>query len=104
MGVKYYISTTPRTNGSHTVHKDGCPFLPGRGKQIFLGNYQSVKNAVAEGRKYFKNTGCCIFCMKEQSLEEGIRILAGSIHMSCLKSSEILNDSSPENVLFCCTN
>ena len=104
MGVKYFISATPRADGSHTIHKDCCPFLVEREKKIFLGNFQTVHNAIAEGRKYFRNTGCCIFCLKKQSLADEIRILAGSIPMSCLKSTDRLNDQSPESLLFCCIN
>lgn len=29
MTEKYFISTSPRISGSHTVHRQGCPFLPG---------------------------------------------------------------------------
>ncbi len=42
MVAKYYVAVRPSTNENHTVHKDGCPFLPDADKRIYLGDFNSV--------------------------------------------------------------
>ena len=65
MRMKFYISTRPQTNGSHTIHKDGCPLLPEPGERIFLGVFHLQRDATEEGRKYFSRIYSCPFCLKE---------------------------------------
>jgi hypothetical protein len=65
MTEKYFIGTTPRISGSHTVHKHGCPFLPESGRRIDLGVFQSSKEAIKEGRGFFKSADSCPFCLKD---------------------------------------
>ena len=65
MAAKYFICTRSQTDGSHTVHKDDCPFLPESGEQIFLGIFKSQQYALKEGNRYFSNPASCLFCEKE---------------------------------------
>jgi hypothetical protein len=67
MTKKYFISTSPRISGSHTVHRQGCPFLPELGRRISLGVFQSSREAVKEGRGYFRRADSCPFCSKEHN-------------------------------------
>jgi hypothetical protein len=67
MTGKYFISTSPRISGSHTVHRQGCPFLPEPGRRISLGVFQSSQEAVKEGRNYFGRADNCPFCSKEDN-------------------------------------
>jgi hypothetical protein len=67
MTEKYFISTNPRISGSHTVHRQRCPFLPEPGRRIPLGVFQSSREAVKEGRNYFGRTDNCPFCSKEDN-------------------------------------
>lgn len=104
MAEKYYISTKPRADGTYSIHKEGCPFIPGRGKHIFLGTYQSVKSAFDEGQKYFKAAGICRYCLKEHCPEMSFRKFPGTIRISGFGSSVIPNDSEPVSALMCCKN
>jgi len=67
MTGKYLISISPRISGCHTVHRQGCPFLPAPGRRILLGVFQSSREAVKEGRRYFRRADCCPFCSKEHN-------------------------------------
>jgi len=67
MTEKYFISTNPRICGSHTVHRQGCTFLPEPGRRIHLGVFQSSQEAVKEGRRYFGRADSCPFCSKEHN-------------------------------------
>jgi len=67
MTEKYFISTSTRISGSHSVHRQGCPFLPESGRRIPLGVFQSSREAVKEGRNYFRRADSCPFCSKEDN-------------------------------------
>ncbi|TAL80194.1 MAG: hypothetical protein EPN88_01445 [Bacteroidetes bacterium] len=71
MVARYYLGLRPHTNEYHAVHKEGCPFLPDDKKRIFLGAFNSVKDAVREGQKHFIRTGNCQFCSKEHQPDRG---------------------------------
>lgn len=65
MARKYFVAIRPQTNKYHTIHLEGCPFLPENEKRIYLGNLDSVNEAVGEGQKHFRSACCCLFCLKE---------------------------------------
>lgn len=65
MEPKYYVSVRPRTNGQHGVHKEGCPFISCNDKLVYLGRFNSGKDAEKEGLMHFDNAKCCAFCSKE---------------------------------------
>lgn len=62
---QFYIAIKPQTNDIHSIHREGCPFMPASGKRIFLGTFQSADDAEKESRKYFTNSCTCRFCNKE---------------------------------------
>jgi hypothetical protein len=66
---RYFVSVMPRTNDYHQIHKDGCPFLPEKEKRILLGQFDSGKEALIEGKSFFRKSECCRFCLKEQQQE-----------------------------------
>ena len=41
MSVNYYLSTRPGNDGKYLIHLHDCPFLPQKGKRIFLGIFGS---------------------------------------------------------------
>lgn len=104
MGEKYFICTKPRTDGMYSIHREGCPFLPGRGKHIFLGTFQSGRSAYEEGQKYFKAAVICRFCLKEHYKEKGFRVIPRTFRISSSGSSGILNGSEHVSALVCCKN
>lgn len=65
MIAKYYVAVRPQTNELHAVHKEGCPFLPDDEKRIYLGVFNSVRDAIREGQQHFYNTNSCLFCSEE---------------------------------------
>jgi len=103
MRSRYFISTRPRADGSHTVHRDGCPFISGEERQLFLGNYDTLQGALDEGKKYYKVTGICVFCLKDQCRIKGLIRNGSSLSASVLYSNGG-NDNVPENMLIFCSN
>jgi hypothetical protein len=65
MNSKYYVAVRPQTNDHHAVHKEGCPFLPDDEKRIYLGTFNSGKDAMRESQRHFVKTKGCLFCSKE---------------------------------------
>jgi hypothetical protein len=52
----------PQTNEFHSIHKDGCPFMPDDSKRIFLGNFISPSDAGMAGKRYFRKSCACRYC------------------------------------------
>lgn len=65
MTARYFICNRPQTNGSHTVHKEDCPFLPESGERTLMGTFKSPHNALKEGSIYFSKATSCVFCSKK---------------------------------------
>lgn len=59
---RYYVAVKPQTNETHSVHREGCPFMPDDRKRIYLGMFISGDDARQEGRKYYNNSTGCRFC------------------------------------------
>ena len=79
--TKYFIGTRPLTDGSHIVHKVGCPLLPEPGRRILLGVFQSPCNALNESRRYFSKPHSCPFCLKEHPQESNIPVFS-EVHIN----------------------
>lgn len=69
MVAKYYVAIRPQTNERHAVHKEDCPFLPDDEKRIYLGLFNSVRDAEREGQRHFPLTNSCLFCSKDHLSE-----------------------------------
>jgi hypothetical protein len=67
--ASYYVAVRPQTNELHSVHREGCPFMPDDSKRIFLGNFPTGDDALMEGQKYYRGSTKCRFCSKEHSKE-----------------------------------
>jgi len=65
MSANFFISLRPRINGSHLVHKEGCPLLPDTHTRICLGMFESPEDALNEGKKFFERSDICPFCCKK---------------------------------------
>ena len=103
MGNRYFISTRPRADGSHTVHREGCPFIPGEEQHLFLGNYDTLEGAVNEGNKYYKITGICVFCLKDHCHIKRLILSGRRFTVSVIYAHRGI-DNAPENMLVCCSN
>jgi hypothetical protein len=67
MATRFFVCTRPQINGSYTVHREDCPFLPEQGRRILLGVFKFSLDAVKKGRRYCSRPESCLFCSKEQN-------------------------------------
>jgi hypothetical protein len=99
MTEEYFISTSPRINGSHTVHRQGCPFLPEPEKRILLGVFGSSQEAAKKGSGYFKSPVGCPFCLKEYNEVKKSAFIEGAINQDFISSSRL--KATWDSLLFC---
>lgn len=102
MYSKYFVTVRPRINEFHSVHKEGCPFLPDGDEKIYLGSFDSDHDAEEEGKRHFIKSKNCPFCSKEKKRAVEIPSLEDAIY--CKR-----HYSEPEEIpqyksLFCCAN
>lgn len=65
---RYFTGISPQRGENHLVHTGDCPFMPVQGESIYLGIFQSVEDAMEEGRKYFSEVSGCLFCSGDKDL------------------------------------
>jgi len=99
MTEKYFISRNPRISGIHTVHKQGCPFLPAQEKRILLGVFESSQEAVKKGSGYFRSPVGCPFCLKEYNEIKKPAFIEGATNQDLISSSRV--KATWESLLFC---
>lgn len=103
MEAKYYVAVRPRTNETHSIHKEGCPFLSADEKRIYLGIFRSGNDALIEGRHHFLNSSRCPFCSKETENRADRSMRYEEINTSQI-SSEIQMPVIYQSSMFCCVN
>jgi len=62
---RFYVDVKSHTNNYHLVHKEGCPFLPEKGKRISLVS-TCANEALIEAKNHFSSNVRCSFCLKEE--------------------------------------
>lgn len=62
MLINYYVNTIAQTTGEHEVHAENCRYLPDVTNRIYLGIFNSPREAVEEAKKYYSNVDGCYFC------------------------------------------
>jgi len=70
MTDRYYVAIRPTTKEDHSIHKEGCPFMPENGKRIYLGLFKTSGDAAREGRHYFDKSQKCQFCCHDKNLKD----------------------------------
>jgi hypothetical protein len=103
MEAKYYVTVRPRTNDTHSIHKEGCPFLADDEKRIYLGMFKSASDAIKEGRQYYHNSGRCPFCSKETETVKDDSIRYTKIDTDRISDRLQLPVFLHSN-MFCCVN
>jgi hypothetical protein len=103
MEAKYYVAVRPRTNETHPIHKEGCPFLADDEKRIYLGMFKSGSDALTEGRQHFLNSSRCPFCSKETETVKDDSIRYGKINTGNI-SERIQLPVFLHSTVFCCVN
>jgi hypothetical protein len=99
MAEKYFINASPRINGSHTVHRQQCPLLPEPGRRILLGVFQSPRDAVREGRWYFRRADNCPFCSKKNYKKLISTSFKAKADMDFISSGRM--NATWESLIFC---
>lgn len=81
---RYYVALRPQTNEIHSIHREGCPFMPEDNKRIYLGVFPSGKEAGEEGSKFFSKSHCCRFCSQDST------IIKSKVSMSLKNATQFL--------------
>ncbi|MFW5498593.1 MULTISPECIES: hypothetical protein [unclassified Maridesulfovibrio] len=63
--ARYYVNRNAQSNGDHEVHKLGCNYMPKEENRLYLGEFSSCHQAVAEARKYYAQSNGCYYCSRE---------------------------------------
>ena len=103
MEAKYYVAARPRTNETHPIHTEGCPFLSDDEKNIYLGMFRSGKDALSISRQHFLNSSRCPFCSKETETVEN-QSMHFSDESAATISAAIQMPVFYHNTMFCCVN
>ena len=56
----YFINNHAQPNGDHDVHAVGCRHMPA--DKRYLGNFESLREAMMEARKEFWQSSNCLSC------------------------------------------
>jgi hypothetical protein len=102
MEAKYYVAVRPRTNDTHPIHKEDCPFLADDEMRIYLGMFKSDNEALNEGRHHFTNSTRCPFCAKDRET-----VKDNSSHYmtnNTIRIAEKILVPVFMNSMFCCVN
>lgn len=98
MSSSYFVAIRPQSNEHHTIHKEGCPFMPDDRKRIFLGNFHSTFDALSAGKKHFSETDNCRFCSQEHHHE----VHSPAVTLNLISAERMT--AGWENAFQCCLN
>ncbi len=62
---KYLIDKRPRPTGEFEIHVEKCPRLPVVEDRLYLGEFTRCQDAIAIGKRYFRNVDGCAYCIPE---------------------------------------
>jgi hypothetical protein len=77
--------------------------MPDDNKRIFLGNFQSMFDALNAGKKHFLKSNSCRFCSKDHDSDVHSRTFFNNAVPLTLANLDRLT-TSLENALQCCIN
>ena len=60
--MKYYVNKMTQATGEHEVHAEICTFLPSPNNRLYLGEFNSPREAVEEAKKYYSKVDGCYYC------------------------------------------
>jgi hypothetical protein len=60
----YYVNQQAQANGDHEVHTSTCSWLPNESNRLYLGQFSSCHDAVAEARKHYSKVNGCYYCSR----------------------------------------
>jgi hypothetical protein len=74
----YFINNHALPNGDHEVHRVGCARMPS--DKGYLGNFDSMTEAMIEARKEFWHSNSCVHCGGEHRVPiSTVRKLAATL-------------------------
>lgn len=65
MASKYFVDTTPHSDGSHEVHAQGCSFQPNPFDRAFLGYHEFPQTALIKAKTLYCKAHPCPYCARE---------------------------------------
>lgn len=66
MKRNYYVSKVAQSSsGDHEVHDQTCEYLPASEHRVFLGEFESCREAVSTAKRIYYNADGCRFCSPE---------------------------------------
>lgn len=63
--ARYYVNKNAQANGDHEVHKSTCFWCPKAENRIYLGLFDTCKEAVKKAKNYYSQVNGCYFCSNE---------------------------------------
>ena len=60
-----YVNKQAQSSGEHEVHVLGCSRFPSEENRLFLGIFESRKDALKKANQYFYNVDGCYHCCPE---------------------------------------
>lgn len=103
MLTTYFVAIRPQSNEHHTVHKEGCPFMPDDSKRIYLGDFSSSGDALNAGKRHFTKSDSCRFCSQDHHSEDCNRIfMESALPLSLMTLNKFA--AGLDNTMLCCLN
>ena len=62
MKKKYFINNSAQYNGDHEVHVEGCKWLSMAQDVAYLGEFESVSDALVVAKMLYDKADGCFFC------------------------------------------
>ena len=62
---RYYVNKKKQNNRGHEVHIEECHFLPKTENRIYLGQFNSCTEAIADAKKHYNKVKACKHCLEE---------------------------------------
>lgn len=63
--MRYYVNKNAQANGDHEVHTEICKWLPEPQNRLYLGDFNSCQQAVAEAKKHYRQSNGGKHCSPE---------------------------------------
>lgn len=60
--MRYYVNKNAQDNGDHEVHTSSCSWMPLEHNRVYLGNFDSCRDAVRAAKKIYPQSNGCAYC------------------------------------------
>jgi hypothetical protein len=101
MVAKYYVVIRPQLSENHSVHREGCPFLPDNNKRVYLGEFNSGQDAAIESKHLFARSKSCLFCCSDHKSIEKKPLKHDWSNENIIPSKPEITESYQSKLLYC---